>query len=100
MLSAQAEIDFIHQSFDDREAVAGRGPFPDPALAHEGAGGGAPDQGARDQEFQRGPRGPPAGCVRGHVGAQVARVHREPLHHGPAEGEAAGEEGKCKRTHK
>jgi hypothetical protein len=38
----------------------------------------------------------PAGCLRGDVGAQVARVHREPLHHGQTEGEAAGKEGESR----
>ncbi len=35
-----------------------------------------------------------SGRLRGHVGAQEPRVHREPLHHGQAQGEAAEEEGK------
>ena len=33
------------------------------------------------------------GCLRGDVGAEEPRVHREPLHHGQAQGQAAAEKG-------
>jgi hypothetical protein len=35
----------------------------------------------------------PAGRVRGHVGDEDARVHREQLHHEQAEGQAANQKG-------